>query len=186
MFRFLAYFLKFENIFSQCGYVACDFIYLKSVFWRIEVPNCKSSLYIYMDHDFGILRNFWKSKDTYIFFYAFFHKFYSIGFCIEVYDPVVLTFLYGIPFSLVQLISHLQLFAIPWTAAHQASPSITNPQPVQTHVHWVGDAIQPSHSLSSPSPPAFNLSQHQGLFPWVGCLYQVTKILNIGYPILLN
>ena len=37
----------------------------------------------------------------------------------------------------------------------------------QTHVHWVGDAIQPSHPLSSPSPPAFNLSQHQGLFKWV-------------------
>ena len=36
----------------------------------------------------------------------------------------------------------------------------------QTHVHWVSDAIQPSHSLSSPSPPAFNLSQHQGLFNW--------------------
>ena len=36
----------------------------------------------------------------------------------------------------------------------------------QTHVHWVGDAIQPSHPLSSPSPPAFNLSQHQGLFKW--------------------
>ena len=38
----------------------------------------------------------------------------------------------------------------------------------QTHVHWVGDAIQPSHILSSPSPPAFNLSQHQSLFSWVG------------------
>ena len=37
------------------------------------------------------------------------------------------------------------------------------PELVQTHVHWVGDAIQPSHLLSSPSPPAFNLSQHQGL-----------------------
>ena len=37
----------------------------------------------------------------------------------------------------------------------------------QTHVHWVSDAIQPSHTLSSPSPPAFNLSQHQGLFKWV-------------------
>ena len=37
----------------------------------------------------------------------------------------------------------------------------------QTHVHWVGDAIQPSHPLSSPSPPAFSLSQHQGLFQWV-------------------
>ena len=38
------------------------------------------------------------------------------------------------------------------------------PESTQTHVHWVGDAIQPSHPLSSPSPPAFSLSQHQGLF----------------------
>ena len=37
-------------------------------------------------------------------------------------------------------------------------------EPTQTHVHWVGDAFQSSHPLSSPSPPAFNLSQHQGLF----------------------
>ena len=43
---------------------------------------------------------------------------------------------------------------------------------IQTHVHWVGDAIQPSHPLSSPSPPAFNLSQHQGLLQWVGFLHQ--------------
>ena len=47
----------------------------------------------------------------------------------------------------------------------------------QTHVHWVGDAIQPSHPLSSHSPPAFSLSQHQGLFKWVSFLHQVAKIL---------
>ena len=46
----------------------------------------------------------------------------------------------------------------------------------QTHVHWVGDAIQPSHLLSSPSPPAFNLSQHKGLFRWVSSWHQVAKI----------
>ena len=46
----------------------------------------------------------------------------------------------------------------------------------QTHVHWVGDAIQPSHPLSSPSPPTFNLSQHQGLFKWVSSLHQVAKV----------
>ena len=45
----------------------------------------------------------------------------------------------------------------------------------QTHVHWVGDAIQPSHPLSSPSPPAFSLYQHQGLFWWVSSLHQVAK-----------
>ena len=48
----------------------------------------------------------------------------------------------------------------------------------QTHFHWVGDAIQPSYLLLSPSPPAFNLFQHQGLFKWVSSLYQVAKILE--------
>ena len=43
----------------------------------------------------------------------------------------------------------------------------------QTHVHWVGDAIQPPHLLSSPSPPAINLPQHQGLFKWVSSSHQV-------------
>ena len=47
----------------------------------------------------------------------------------------------------------------------------------QTHVHWAGDAIQPSHPLSSPSP-AFNLSQHQGLFKWVSSSHQMTKVLE--------
>ena len=49
----------------------------------------------------------------------------------------------------------------------------------QTHVHWVGVAIQPSHPLLSPSPPAFNLSQHQGLFQWVSSLHQVAKVLEL-------
>ena len=49
----------------------------------------------------------------------------------------------------------------------------------QTHVHRVGDAIQPSHPLSSPSPPPFNLSQHQGLFKWVSSLHQVAKVLEL-------
>ena len=48
----------------------------------------------------------------------------------------------------------------------------------QTHVYWVGDAIQPSHPLSSPSPPPFNLSQHQGLFQWVSSSHQVAKVLE--------
>ena len=49
----------------------------------------------------------------------------------------------------------------------------------QTHVHWVSDAIQPSHPLSSPSPPALNLSQHQGLFQWVSSSHQVAKVLEL-------
>ena len=52
------------------------------------------------------------------------------------------------------------------------------PEFTQTHVHWVSDAIQPSHPLSSPFSPAFNLSQHQGLFQWVRSSHQVAKVLE--------
>ena len=48
----------------------------------------------------------------------------------------------------------------------------------QTHVHWVSDDIQPFHPVSSPSPPAFNLPQHQSLFKWVSSLHQVAKVLE--------
>ena len=57
-------------------------------------------------------------------------------------------------------------------------PSPT-PGATQTHVHWVRDAIQPSHPLLSPSPPTFNLSQHQGLFQWISSLHQVAKVLEL-------
>ena len=52
------------------------------------------------------------------------------------------------------------------------------PESTQTHVHQVGNAIQPSHLLSSPLPPAFNISQHQGLFKWVSSSHQVAKGLE--------
>ena len=53
----------------------------------------------------------------------------------------------------------------------------------QTHVHWVGDAIKPSYLLSSPSPPAFILSQHLGLFKWVSSSHQVAKYWSISFNI---
>ena len=53
------------------------------------------------------------------------------------------------------------------------------PKFTQTRVHWVGDAIQPSHPPSSPSPPTFNLSQHQGLFQWFISSHQVAKVLKL-------
>ena len=57
-------------------------------------------------------------------------------------------------------------------------------EPTQTHVHCIGDdAIQPSLPLSSPSPPAFNLSQHQGLFQWVGSLHQAAKVLELRFSV---
>ena len=53
------------------------------------------------------------------------------------------------------------------------------PELAQTHLHQVGDAIQPSHLLSSPSPPAFNLAQQQGLFQWVSFLHHVPKYFRL-------
>ena len=52
------------------------------------------------------------------------------------------------------------------------------PEFTQTHVRWVSDAIQPSHPLLSPSPPTFNLFQHQGLFQWVSSSHLVAKVLE--------
>ena len=62
----------------------------------------------------------------------------------------------------------------PGLPVHHQFPEFT-----QTHVHWVSDAIQLSHPLLSPSPPAFNLSQHQGLFQWVGSSHQLAKVLEL-------
>ena len=53
------------------------------------------------------------------------------------------------------------------------------PEFIQTHVHWVSDAIQPSHPLLPPSPPSLNLSQHQGLFQWISSSHQVAKVLEL-------
>ena len=53
------------------------------------------------------------------------------------------------------------------------------PEFAQTHVHWVSDAIQPSHPLLPPLPLALNLSQHQGLFQWASCSHQVAKVLEL-------
>ena len=61
----------------------------------------------------------------------------------------------------------------PGLPVHHQLPEFT-----QTHTHWVGDAIQPSHPLSSPSPPAPNPSQPQGLFQWVNSSHEVAKVFE--------
>ena len=64
-------------------------------------------------------------------------------------------------------------YSTPGFPVHHQIPELT-----QTHIHQVGDAIQPSHPLSSVSPPAFNLSQHQNLFQGVSSSHQVAKVLE--------
>ena len=84
-------------------------------------------------------------------------------------------------------------YSVQFSSVTQSSPTLCDPMnrstpglPVhhqlpeftQTYVHWVGDAIQPSHPLSPPSPPAPNASQHQGIFQWVNSSHEVAKVLE--------
>ena len=96
-------------------------------------------------------------------------------------------------FSSMQSLSCVRLFATPWTAAHQASLFITNSRsllklisielvmPSSHLTFWVmrpRPIFYPSHLLSSSSPPALNLAQHQGLFKWVSSSHQIAKVLE--------
>ena len=84
--------------------------------------------------------------------------------------------------SSVQFSSVAQSCPTLWDPMNHSTPGFPVhhrlPLSTQTHVHWVGNTIQPSHPLLSPSPPAFNLSQHQGLFKWVSSSHEVAKVLE--------
>ena len=90
-----------------------------------------------------------------------------------------LTGLISLQSTLVQFSSVAQLCPTLCDAMDCSTPGLPVhhqlPEFTQTHVHWVGDAIQPSHLLSSPSPPAFNLSQHKDLFKWVSSSHGWSK-----------
>ena len=82
----------------------------------------------------------------------------------------------------IQFSSVTQWWTTLWDPMNRSTPGLPVhhqlPESTQTHVHWVYDAIQPSHPLSPPSPPALNLSQHQGLFQWVSSSHHVAKGLE--------
>ena len=117
-------------------------------------------------------------------------------------DPLITLILTQL-YELINIIPFLQIkkkkktrhktFSVPFSSVAQSCPTPCNSmnhstpglpvhhqllESTHTHVHQVGDTIQPSHPLSSPSPPALNLSQHQGLFQWVSSSHQVAKILE--------
>ena len=87
--------------------------------------------------------------------------------------------------SMYQLSSVAQLCSTLCDAINRSMPGLPVhhqlPESTQTHVHRVSDAIQPSHPLSSPSPPALNLSQYQSLFKWVSSPHQVAKVLEFQW-----
>ena len=83
---------------------------------------------------------------------------------------------------LTQFSSVTQSCPTPCNTTNHSTPGLPVhhqlPEFTQTHAHRISDAIQPSHPLSSPSPPAPNPSQHQGLFQWVNSSHQVAKVLE--------
>ena len=92
------------------------------------------------------------------------------------------TLLSSLDTSTVQFSSVTQLCPTPCEPMDCSTPGLPVhcqfPELTQIHVHWVGDDIQPSHPLWSPSSPAFNLSKDQGVFKWVSSSHQVTKVLE--------
>ena len=137
----------------------------KILFWIfLSLPSAENSVFIYARKHKYLQVDFFKKKSK----------------CLGKY-------------SLYSLLWHLKAGSVQFSSVTQSCLTLCDPMdhstpglPVhhqlleftQTHVHWVGDAIQPSHPLSYPSPPAFDLSQHQHLFQWVNSSHQVAKVLE--------
>ena len=87
----------------------------------------------------------------------------------------------GVVVVVVQSLSHVRLCDPMDCSTPGFSVFYYLPELAQTHVHWVSDVIQPSQLLSFPSSLAFNLSQHQGLFQWIGSSHWVAKVLKLQF-----
>ena len=135
-------------------------------FWHLSENKRVEPTYSW--HNFGKITAFWgwfsHSCDGYL------HMFYG-------------NFDDHIRFSPVQFSSVAQSCPTLCDLMNRSTPGLPVhhqlPEFTQTHVHRVCDAIQPSHPLSSPSPPAPNPSQHQSLFQWVNSLHEVSKVLEL-------
>ena len=131
------------------------------------------------------LRNYWSHSLLYFGFYSshsynFFSTEARISFAVH-FIPYPLLFFYPLFwFSSVQFSRSVVSDSLRSHESQHARPPCPSPTPGvhQTHDHRVSDAIQPSHPLSSPSPPAPNPSQHQSLFQWVSSSHEVAKVLE--------
>ena len=116
---------------------------------------------------------------------------YVLSLCVHVHR--ILSILHPLPIKKAIHSSKLRMSALQFSSVTQSCLTLCSPmdcstpglpvhhqlpEPTQTHVHSVSDAIQPSHSRSSPFPPVFDFSQHQGLFQWTGSSHQVAKVLE--------
>ena len=118
----------------------------------------------------------------------------STGFWVpDLFLICYVNFVVVLSLEIPSFMANCSTFITVFTSVAQSCPTLCNPMDcstpglpvhrqfpefIQTHVHWVSDAIQPSHPVLSPSPPAFNLSQHQGLFKWVSFSHPVAKVLE--------
>ena len=130
------------------------------------------TLVLFTSIDFSLKVIKWSSCFTHYYPFLYILKIVPVIFIIRAISLLVLRFFSSVAQSCPTLCDPINC-STPGLPVHHQHPEST-----QIHVHWVGDAIQPSHPLSSPSPPALNLSQHQGLFKWVSCLHQVAKGLE--------
>ena len=155
------------------------------------------SMFFFRDSKYKYIRSFevvqkfaddfviFLSSFFFFFWYFILDSFYCSTFKVTIFYSAM-SYLLLIPsnifLSIVQFSPVTQLYptlcdpldcSTPGFPIHHQLPELT-----RTRVHRVGDAIQPSHPLSSPSPPAFSLSQDQGLFKWVSSSHQVAKVLE--------
>ena len=166
------YFAKFEFIFVLI------FFYNLSVFISFHISIYCSYEQCWIVSSFSIRlidHTLWNHALTELFQFLLFYNWYYWTEYIHVYGIF--------PFCLICCCSVAKSCWTLWYFMNCSTPGF----PVlhyllefaQTHVHWVRDAIQPSHPLLPPSPLALNLSQHQGLFQWVGSPHQVAKVLDL-------
>ena len=160
-----------------------QFLYLKVA---IVVPTSGAVWRKFLTHSEWI-NKYWISLSICVFVFSCNNHLLSIYYVIETqfsseemrqryFYPLELTFKWEL--QSVQSLSHVWLCdrmdcSTPGLPVHHQLSELT-----QIHVHCISDAIQPSHPLSSPTPPAFNLSQHQGLFQCVSPSHQVAKVLE--------
>ena len=127
------------------------------------------------------------------------HHFYRFHISASFVEHLPLFGWFILSFRVTLAVAYSRLFFIQSCSVAQSCPTVGDPMdcstpgfPVlpdllelaQTHIHWVSNVIQPSHALSSPSPPACNLSQHQGLFQWVGSSHQVCQSIGTSPSVL--
>ena len=109
-------------------------------------------------------------------------KFHKIQMCLDYHSEEKIVFEWNSTASIYQFSTVTQSCPTLCDPMNHSTPGLPVhhqlPEFTQTHVHWVSDAIQPFHHLSSPSPPAPNPSQHQSLFQWVNSSHEVAKVLE--------